>query len=100
MIPDEPKRIYIRMLKRDLKLLPYALWAGAFFLIFHGSVEGSWTFPILGVLTAIAGWVVKRLVRNLPDDDDHDFDDMIYHGVPVEAPEPVVEKRTDKLNID
>jgi len=98
MEPNELERILLRNRKFYLKLLPYWLWAVAFFLILHGSVEGSWIFSIFGILTAVVGWAVKRFVRNLPDDDD--FDDMIYHGVPVEAPEPVNKERTDKPHFD
>ena len=101
-----------QMLRRawriGLKLLPYwlwavalMLWALALMLIVHGIAEGNWISPIFGVLTAVAGRAVKRLVRNFPDDDDDDdYDDTIYHGVPVGFPEPLDEDRSDKPYID
>ena len=97
---DALKRMYLRMMRPQLKLLPYALWGLTFWLVIHGMAEGNWIFPVLGVLTLFAGRAVKRYVRNLPEDDDDDYDDTIYHAVPVEAPEPLDEDRPDKPYID
>lgn len=78
-------------------LCSLVLLVSAIFEIVTGALVEGGISGLMAAGLALLAWYGWKSLRN--DDDDH-YDDVIYHGVPVEAPEPLVENRTDKAYID
>ena len=105
MLPqDDFQRHLNRLLRAIVKTVPplFALLSIIFlFGAFAAILVGAFTPGcVLGLMAATWGLLAWYGWKSMPDDDDNDYDDISYHGVPVEAPKPLDEDSTDKPYID